>query len=79
MDMARDFHDALGGWPPITNLLLPTHSLKVRASAALVMGTAVKNQEEFQGWMLEPVALSLPTETGQVSERLAQSVGAPEK
>jgi len=63
MDMARDFHDALGGWPSLTNLLLPTQSLQVRAAAALVMGTAVKNQDEFQGWILEPVALSLSTDT----------------
>ena len=71
MDMARDFHDALGGWPSLTNLLLPTQSLKVRAAAALVMGTAVKNQDEFQGWILEPVPLSLSTEpASEVASRV---------
>ena len=45
------------GWTPLTNLLLPTHSHRVRGAAALAMGTAVKNEPQFQLWLLDPVCV----------------------
>jgi len=85
MDNARDFHDALGGWRPLTRLISPrprwrlafspgtvtantasaaasaaaaaaaqpATPLEVRAAAAMVVGTAVKNEAGFQLWVLE--------------------------
>jgi len=39
---------ALGGWPPLAALLAPRYADDVRAAAARAVGTAVKNEAEFQ-------------------------------
>jgi len=89
LDNARDFHDALGGWPHLTRLIAPRPRWRlvlppsfspssssaaksaaaaeaaeaaganpetpdeVRGLAALVVGTAIKNTEKYQLWVLE--------------------------
>lgn len=56
IDMARDFHDSLGGWPHLAHLLAQhRRHAEVSAAAALVVGTAVKNEREFQSWLLDAI------------------------
>lgn len=66
IDNARDFH-TIGGWPALTSLLPGAHkrpesetggggqdrSLAVQTMAAHCIGTAVKNDYDFQLWVLE--------------------------
>jgi hypothetical protein len=89
VDNARDFHEALGGWPSLISLLSPkprwrsssmVHSKEeltaaqdrllrasaqsetpqpVRGMAALVIGTAIKNEAKYSRWVLESVVRSL--------------------
>jgi len=67
MDAARDFHDALGGWTPLVALLDGGRNDEVRAAAALAIGTAVKNEDRFQTWVLEDGCL----------EKLLAALAAP--
>mmetsp|Transcript_47004 Transcript_47004/g.63974 ORF Transcript_47004/g.63974 Transcript_47004/m.63974 type:complete len:332 (-) Transcript_47004:260-1255(-) len=60
MDMAKDFHDALGGWQPLTALLDGTEHPYLQAAAALVVGTTIKNQLQFQNWLLDEPPQSVP-------------------
>lgn len=66
IDMSRDFY-TLGGWDILVSLLLPdTHKNanrhndasypmdKIQTTVAWVMGTAVKNTDEFQNWIIQP-------------------------
>ena len=53
MDAARDFHDSLGGWPVVAALLGPDTEPRARAAACRVIGTAVKNDDASQKWVLE--------------------------
>lgn len=67
IDMSRDFY-TLGGWDILVSLLRPdTHSSainqhkgspypmdKIQTTVAWVMGTAVKNTDEFQNWIIQP-------------------------
>ena len=50
LDNARDFHDALGGWPALAGLL-SADAPEVRRRAAQCVGTAAKHG--FQAWVLE--------------------------
>ena len=59
IDNARDFHN-IGGWPSLTSLLPGAHgtgaqerSLAVQSMASHCIGTAVKNDYDFQLWVLE--------------------------
>ena len=54
LDNARDFHDALGGWPALAGLLSADAS-EVRRRAAQCVGTAAKHG--FQAWVLEAEVL----------------------
>lgn len=67
LDNARDFH-TLGGWPLLVSLLSndvhPANATDVppiQSVAAWVMGTAVKNTEEFYPWAVEPLTRSQMT------------------
>lgn len=55
VDNARDFH-TIGGWRVLVGLLGPEHATSVRARASWVVGTAVKNNYDFQLWVLEAAA-----------------------
>jgi hypothetical protein len=58
IDNARDFH-TIGGWPVLAGLLsspIPTH----RSLSAWCIGSAIKNQYDYQLWVLEPISISLP-------------------
>jgi hypothetical protein len=54
IDNSRDFH-TIGGWPNLTSLLpgLTHRSLQVQAKAVHCIGTAIKNDYDFQLWVLE--------------------------
>jgi len=54
LDNARDFHDALGGWPALAGLLA-ADAAEVRRRAAQCVGTASKHG--FQNWVLEAEVL----------------------
>ena len=54
LDNAKDFHDALGGWPALAGLL-SADSSEVRRRAAQAVGTAAKHG--FQAWVLEAEVL----------------------
>ena len=54
LDNAKDFHDALGGWPALAGLL-SADSSEVRRRAAQCVGTAAKHG--FQAWVLEAEVL----------------------
>lgn len=52
VDNARDFH-TIGGWPILLTLLSSSFSNEIRASAAWAIGTAIKNNYDYQLWTLE--------------------------
>lgn len=52
IDNARDFKH-IGGWPTLLSYLEPTHTPAHRSLAAWVIGTAVKNDYDYQLWILE--------------------------
>lgn len=54
IDNARDFH-TVGGWPLLTSLLpgLTQRSELVQAKVVHCIGTAIKNDYDFQLWVLE--------------------------
>lgn len=54
IDNARDFH-TIGGWPILTSLLpgLTTRPKNIQSEAIHCIGTAVKNDYDFQLWVLE--------------------------
>eukprot|EP01041_Mallomonas_annulata_P010983 gene10983-22947_t len=52
VDNAGDFH-TIGGWPILTKLLEASNSDNLRMRAAWIMGTAVKNNYDYQLWFLE--------------------------
>lgn len=52
IDNARDFH-TIGGWPVLVSYLHPERNIEHRALAALTVGTAVKNDFDYQLWTLE--------------------------
>jgi hypothetical protein len=62
IDMARDFF-TLGGWSTLVQLVAMESSddSKVPGMAAWVLGTAVKNTEEFHGKPMENVTLLVKT------------------
>jgi len=53
MDNAKDFH-TIGGWPILLSLLHPSsNTYNIRMRAAWIVGTAVKNNYDYQLWVLE--------------------------
>lgn len=52
IDMARDFH-SMGGFPTLVSMLHVSRPETVRELAAWAIGTAVKNENEHQLWVLE--------------------------
>lgn len=52
IDMARDFH-TLAGLPILASMLSKSQPEPVREVAAWAIGTAVKNEPEYQLWVLE--------------------------
>jgi hypothetical protein len=61
IDMARDFF-TLGGWSTLVQLVaIEPSDDKVPGMAAWVLGTAVKNTEEFHGKPMETVTLLVKT------------------
>lgn len=54
VDNSRDFH-TIGGWPVILQLLQSNNSLEIRSHASWCIGTAVKNDYDYQLWILEKV------------------------
>lgn len=60
IDMARDFR-TIGGWAQLVRLLRPGASPALRSAAALVIGNAVRNTDEYRGWV---VTDALPAEAG---------------
>jgi len=75
VDMARDLHDALGGWPPLVHLLAGEHRPTIRAGAALVIGTAIKNEPIFQSWILESAAENTEVKPPQNETALSSLLG----
>jgi len=79
VDMARDLHNALGGWPPLVRLLSSDQSPRIRAGAALVIGTAIKNEPVFQSWILESAAESVDVNPQQNETALSSLLGMLEE
>lgn len=52
VDNANDFH-TIGGWSILSTLLSPKYPPEIRAAAAWAVGTAVKNNYDYQLWVLE--------------------------
>ena len=54
IDNARDFH-SIGGWPALTSLLpgVTQRPVSVQSKAVHCIGTAIKNDYDFQLWVLE--------------------------
>lgn len=52
IDMARDFH-SIGGFPTLASMLHVSRPEAVREVAAWAIGTAVKNENAHQLWVLE--------------------------
>lgn len=52
IDMARDFH-SIGGFPTLASMLHVSRPEVVREVAAWAIGTAVKNENAHQLWVLE--------------------------
>jgi hypothetical protein len=69
IDNARDFH-TIGGWPILISYLSPHRSDKLRELAALAVGTAVKNQYDYQLWLIES-----PTSTKNIRDNIDQFIG----
>jgi hypothetical protein len=58
LDNARDFH-TIGGWPVLVSLLHESYPSVIRQRAAQCVGSAIKHNEEYQSWLLEPVTITL--------------------
>lgn len=63
VDNSRDFH-TIGGWPVLLGLLQSNYSLEIRAHASWCIGTAVKNDYDYQLWILENVDTSIGAVSG---------------
>jgi hypothetical protein len=57
IDNARDFH-TIGGWNTVVPLLDEDEATSIQALAALVIGTSIKNDYDFQLWTLETITYS---------------------
>lgn len=66
IDNARDFH-TIGGWPVLISYLSPQRSERLRGLAALAVGTLVKNQYDYQLWVLDKQQISSSTIRNTVS------------
>lgn len=70
IDNARDFH-TIGGWPALTSLLPgvtgtgSARPLSVQTKAVHCIGTAVKNDYDFQLWVLEKAGIQATEEAGE--------------
>jgi flagellar hook-basal body complex protein FliE len=76
IDNARDFH-TIGKWPVLTSLLpgLTQRSKAVQAKAVHCIGTAVKNDYDFQLWVLEAAGgQAEDTESKSVVEILSSAM-----
>lgn len=62
IDNARDFH-TIGGWKILLNFLQLNNSIEIRTQTALCIGTAVKNDYDYQLWILEDVNIIQTTQT----------------
>lgn len=71
-DMAKDFH-SLGGFPALCSMLLESRPEPVREMAAWAIGTAVKNEPEYQLWVLEVGAFSRGVELSFFCGRRSQA------
>lgn len=58
VDNARDMH-TIGGWPILVSLLHESQPSEVRTMSAWVLGTAVKNNYDYQLWFLDPVKVAI--------------------
>jgi hypothetical protein len=65
IDNSRDFH-TIGGWPVILGLLRLNNSLEIRSHASWCIGTAVKNDYDFQLWIFEEVVSAQVSTSGLV-------------
>lgn len=66
IDNARDFH-TIGAWPILVRQLHSSNPAKIRAKAAIAVGTAVKNSYDYQLWLLEEVEESDTLNVGSKS------------
>ena len=62
VDNARDYH-TIGGWPSLVALLALNQPVSVRTIAAWAVGTAVKNDYDYQLWTIENVTDPISTTT----------------
>lgn len=68
IDNARDFH-TIGGWNTVVPLLDDDEPASIRALAALVIGTSIKNDYDFQLWTMGPI--SYTTRDGSIKSACA--------
>lgn len=85
VDNARDFH-TMGGFVVLAQVLAPDHldvvSDEERGLAALAIGNSVKNQYEFQLWVLDKERVATQDTVAEMSEddrNLASSKASPYK
>ena len=75
VDNARDFH-TIGGWNVMNNIFqTPAAPTAVKAAIALCVGTAVKNNYDYQMWVLEvPSPLENRTDQSESGIPLIQAM-----
>jgi hypothetical protein len=56
VDNSRDFH-TIGGWPILLGLLHRKNPIDIRSHTAWCIGTAVKNDYDYQLWIFEEIHL----------------------
>lgn len=54
IDIARDFH-TIGGWKLLVTFLDEKYSVRVRSLTAWAIGTTIKNNYDYQLWVLEAI------------------------
>lgn len=60
IDNSRDFH-TIGGWKVLVSFLQLNNTIEIRSQAALCIGTAVKNDYDYQLWILEEIQTQIPS------------------
>jgi len=54
IDIARDFH-TIGGWKLLVTFLDEKYSVRIRSLTAWAIGTTIKNNYDYQLWVLEAI------------------------